>query len=147
MIRALCSVMASFRKDMAEVADEHDVRTPRVVRSNDVVDARTDGNSVYYNPQFTNQLRADGGDGATQFVAAHELEHIQSQNPESRGEELAADRFAARTLARTDGDVSAIMEVFGHLAEPLPEQAHPATGVRERQAVHAFEQEQRFSDG
>jgi hypothetical protein len=104
-----------------------------------VESAATDGENLYYDPGFLRDIEYDAGPDAARFVVGHELAHGRDTEP-SQHNELDADRASARSLARDDGDIDAIMTVFGHLA-PSDDDHHPARPVRERAARRAFRDE------
>ncbi len=72
--------------------------------------AWTDGWAIYYNPRNTSQVPAK----LIAFVIAHEYGHIYQRT----GDEIASDRFAARTYAQVD--ISVAYAAIWHMANIQP---------------------------
>lgn len=130
--------MANLGDMMAETANEMGGRALSM-RSDDVECAETDGATLFYSHGFMSSLENAAGSDGVRFVVAHELGHqVAGMEIGGHAGEFMADEFAARALARSGGDFSAIASVFSFLPDSGGSESHPSNGSRIARAREAF---------
>lgn len=129
--------MANLSELMSESAHQLG-GTPMAVQVDNVNCAETDGSTLFYNSQFMSDLESAAGTDGIRFVVAHELGHqVGGMEQGGHSAEFMADAFAARALAQSGCQFSAIEKVFSFLG-PGVSDSHPSSSSRIAHASTAF---------
>lgn len=133
--------MANLSDMMSETATQLGGR-PMATREDNVSCAETDGSTLFYSGSFMSALESHAGSDGVRFVVAHELGHqIGGMEIGGHAGEFMADAYAARALAQSGGDFSAIASVFSFLGEDGSSETHPSNGARLERARIAYNNE------
>lgn len=120
--------MANMQDMLNEVAGAMGV-APLPVKTRNKGNAATDGSTIYFNPRFLGKVSASSGEGGVRFVLAHELGHARQGMTGGHAGELAADQFAARSVATLGFGWDAISGVMDQLPS-TSSRSHPGSGER-----------------
>ena len=100
---------------------------------------------IFYDPDFVQRIRRQGGnDWPRYFTLAHEVAHHVNGdtllNRAVEDVELAADRFAAKVLARRGASLLQILAAINSLGlSDTPRPGYPTRCARRREAMAAYD--------
>ena len=95
--------------------------------------AATDRVNIFVNPSFASSVMSSAGSNGMRFVLAHELAHARAGCPGGHSGELAADRWATRSLVRAGIDMEPVDKVMAMLHGPATK-SHPGSTERAENA-------------